>query len=120
MSTHYEKSVNLKSSSLGTEMNFGIMLVNICHIELSLGDSRRAARALSEARGIHNLMLAILQHPRVTPALRRKALKLANRVSRADKIVSEAHGVLCPPAVESREATERFADPVLMPLGRSA
>ena len=74
MSTHYEKSVNLKSRTLGTEIDFGMMLVNICHIELSLGDSRRAARALSEARGIHNLMLAILQHPRATRALRRKAL----------------------------------------------
>ncbi len=84
------KYANLKARLLGTELDFGLVLVNVCQMELALGDSDRAALALAEARAIHEFATSMLQRPRVAPVLRRKALKLAHGVNQVGKSVAGA------------------------------
>jgi hypothetical protein len=114
------KFVKPKSRMLGTEINFGLVLLNICNIELSLGDLERAICALSEARAIHERTSSMLRRPKVAPILRRTALKLARGVSRADRNVSESHQVLYRPGAEDGGQDDHHANQIQRPLTRSA
>jgi hypothetical protein len=120
MDRQISKRVNMKRRVLSTEVDFGFALLNVCCLELSFGDAVRAARALSEARDIHQATSLMLEELKVGPVLRRKITALANLLSRIDESVLELQDVAAKPGAEHQCKNDGFADHLQNPLVRTA
>jgi len=66
---------------LNTEIEFGLMLVRMGHIEFEFGDYLNATRALSEASAIHKLTFSIIHTYSGRSALKRKVADFGKRLS---------------------------------------
>jgi hypothetical protein len=117
MDRQISKRVNTKRRVLSTEIDFGFALLKVCCAELSFGDSVRAARALSEARDIHQATLLMTGDIKVGPVLGRKIAALANLLSRVDESVLDAAAKA---RAERQCENEEFADRLQRPMVRTA
>ena len=89
---------------LNTELEFGLMLIKMGHIEFTCGDYLNATRALSEASAIHKLTSSIIHTYRGRPSLKRKLAHFGKHLSTIQQRVD----------VWQRE---RLADTSLAPAG---
>jgi hypothetical protein len=73
-----------------TEIQFAFMLVNICRMEMALGDLPKADRALVEARSIGEVIATTVQtRDGVRASVSANFLKLAKQLEIAEQTLSE-------------------------------
>jgi hypothetical protein len=77
----FKTTVGLGPRLLSTEIEFGLMLIRMGHIEFACGDYLNATRALSEASAVHKLTSSIIHTQSGRPALKRKLADFGQRLS---------------------------------------
>jgi hypothetical protein len=104
MSSNRRTRVSLRSRMTGTEIQFAFMLVDICRMEMALGDLSKAERALMEARSIGEVIATTVQtRGGVRTSVRAKLLKLAKELEVAEQTLSDVRRAIA--ADSTREQT---------------
>jgi len=105
MGNHRATGVTLRSRMVNTEIDFALILVKVCQVELALGDAVRAEHALSEARGISDVISTIVETRKMAVSMRQKYRMLTGMITAANKAVLKART-----AVAALEIGDRFVN----------
>lgn len=110
--------MRVRSRIASIEIDFGLMLVTICQIELTLGDAARAYLALREAHGITAELSKAVETPRIATTTRRKFSKLASVIMAADRALEQRSAGAA--VTEEPAPTCRLIEPDMIPLVHAA
>jgi hypothetical protein len=111
MSNNRKARVSVRTRMAGTEIRFALMLVDICRMEMALGDVRQAERALADARGIGEVVGRSVQtRGGVRTPVRAGLVKLAKELDLLERTLREVRtavaGHTAQEPMEDREAPD--------------
>ena len=90
MSNDRKTRVSVRTRMAGTEIQFALMLVDICRMEMALGDVQQAERAFADARGIGEVVgRAVQTRGGVRTPVRARLVKLAKELDLLDRTLQE-------------------------------
>jgi hypothetical protein len=90
MTNNRKTRVSVRSRMASTEIQFAFMLVDICRMEMALGDLSQADRALVDARSIGEIIAETVQtRGAVRASVRVNLLKLAREIDVAQQALLE-------------------------------
>jgi hypothetical protein len=117
MSSNRRTRVSLRSRMTSTEIQFAFMLVDICRMEMALGDLSKADRALMEARAIGEVVATTVENRGgVRTSVRANLLKLAKELEVAEQTLSEVRKAIAPERIQEQSvgAVASSCEPISM------
>lgn len=123
MSNNRRARVSVRTRMAGTEIQFALMLVDICRMEMALGDLQQAERALADARGIGEVVGKTVQtRGGVRTPVRARLVTLARELDLLEQTLLEVRKAMAvhdtPEQTESSETPTNL--PAIMPRAATA